>query len=78
MAGRTAHARQPAKTLTREDRQPLVCRRSPQGVLGRHPSLTHEVPAAFLAIQERLAASTFNRGLAALRSFVRWCHQHRG
>jgi integrase len=31
------------------------------------------VGAAFLARQEHLAASTFNRRYAALRSFVRWC-----
>jgi site-specific recombinase XerD len=29
----------------------------------------------FLAAQEHLAASTFNRRYAALRSFVRWCQQ---
>jgi len=29
----------------------------------------------FLAAQQRLAASTFNRRYAALRSFVRWCQQ---
>src|SRR5712692_3797806 len=38
-------------------------------------SLTHQTTASFLAAQEHLAASTFNRRYAALRSFVRWCQQ---
>jgi integrase/recombinase XerD len=38
-------------------------------------SLTHQTSVAFLATQEHLAASTFNRRYAALRSFVRWCQQ---
>src|SRR5579862_1963438 len=32
---------------------------------------------AFLATQENLAPSTYNRRLAALRSFVRWCLKRR-
>jgi integrase len=45
--------------------------------VGEHPvaSLTHADTAAFLATHEHLAASTFNRRYAALRSFVRWCQQ---
>ena len=34
--------------------------------------LTSHVAAEFLAAQEHLAASTYNRRFAALRSFVRW------
>jgi len=43
--------------------------------LGDRPvsALTHTVAAAFLSAHEHLAASTFNRRYAALRSFVRWC-----
>jgi len=36
-------------------------------------ALTHDVAAAYLAALEHLAASTFNRRYAALRSLVRWC-----
>jgi len=36
-------------------------------------ALTPPVAAAFVAAQEHLAASTFNRRYAALQSFVRWC-----
>jgi len=36
-------------------------------------TLTHGVASAYLAAHEYLAASTFNRRYAALRSFVRWC-----
>ncbi len=41
--------------------------------LGDRPvsALTHTVAAAFLSAHEHLAASTFNRRYAALRSFVR-------
>ena len=52
-----------------QDLAPLVAQ------LGRQPvtSLTAQVAAAFVAAQEYLAASTFNRRYAALKSFVRWC-----
>ena len=36
------------------------------------PDLTVEVVQAFLARQESLAPATYNRRLAALRSFIRW------
>ncbi|MFL5657036.1 MAG: tyrosine-type recombinase/integrase [Ktedonobacteraceae bacterium] len=36
------------------------------------PALTIEVVQAFLARQESLAPATYNRRLAALRSFIRW------
>jgi site-specific recombinase XerD len=36
------------------------------------PALTAEVIQSFLARQEALASATYNRRLAALRSFVRW------
>jgi len=36
-------------------------------------ALTPPVAAAFVAAQEHLAATIFNRRLAALQSFVRWC-----
>jgi integrase len=36
------------------------------------PALTVEVVQAFLARQESLAPATYNRRLAALRSFIRW------
>ncbi len=36
-------------------------------------ALTHAAAAAYLAAQESLAASTYNRRYAALRSLVRWC-----
>ncbi|MBV9323579.1 MAG: tyrosine-type recombinase/integrase [Chloroflexi bacterium] len=45
--------------------------------VGQQPvaSLRPEHAATFLAAHERLAARTFNRRYAALRSFVRWCQQ---
>jgi site-specific recombinase XerD len=46
--------------------------------LGDRPvtaALTPAAAAAFLAAQDQLAASTYNRRFAALRSLVRWCHQ---
>ncbi|MBV9547658.1 MAG: hypothetical protein JOY61_25070 [Chloroflexi bacterium] len=49
----------------------MLARAGAQPVTG----LTHETAATFLAAQQRLAASTFNRRYAALRSFVRWCQQ---
>jgi len=36
-------------------------------------ALTHAVASAYLAAHAHLAASTFNRRYAALRSFARWC-----
>jgi integrase/recombinase XerD len=36
------------------------------------PALTVEIVQAFLARQESLAPATYNRRLAALRSFIRW------
>ncbi len=36
-------------------------------------ALTHAAATDFLATQEHLAASTYNRRYAALRSLVRWC-----
>lgn len=54
-----------------QDLAPLVARVGPRPVA----ALTPPVAAAFLTAQEHLAASTFNRRSAALRSFVRWCHQ---
>jgi len=54
-----------------QDLAPLAAR------IGEQPitSLTHQTTATFLAGQEHLAASTFNRRYAALRSFIRWCQQ---
>jgi integrase/recombinase XerD len=54
-----------------QDLAPLLAR------LGERPiaSLAHADTATFLAAHEHLAASTFNRRYAALRSFVRWCRQ---
>lgn len=54
-----------------QDLAPLLARVGEQPVT----SLTHQTTAMFLATQEHLAASTFNRRYAALRSFVRWCQQ---
>jgi integrase len=52
-----------------QDLASLVAQLGPQPVT----SLTPQVTAVFVAAQERLAASTFNRRYAALKSFVRWC-----
>jgi site-specific recombinase XerD len=52
-----------------QDLAPLVAQLGRQEVT----SLTPQVAAAFVAAQEHLAASTFNRRYAALKSFVRWC-----
>ena len=54
-----------------QDLAPLLAQVGAQPV----PALTHPTAATFLAAQEHLAASTFNRRYAALRSFVRWCQQ---
>jgi site-specific recombinase XerD len=72
---RTALARSRFAARTRksyaQDLAPLLAR------VGEHPvtSLTHQTTAVFLATQEHLAATTFNRRYAALRSFARWCQQ---
>ncbi len=54
-----------------QDLAPLLARVGEQPIT----SLTHQTTASFLAAQEHLAASTFNRRYAALRSFARWCQQ---
>ena len=54
-----------------QDLAPLLARVGAQPV----PTLSQPIAATFLATQEHLAASTFNRRYAALRSFVRWCQQ---
>src|SRR5207244_7834532 len=51
-----------------EDLAPLMRTLSEAPIL----ALTSHVATEFLAAQEHLAASTYNRRLAALRSFVRW------
>ncbi len=54
-----------------EDLAPLLAE------VGRQPAmaLTADVLHAFLARQESLAPATYNRRLAALRSFTRWLHE---
>lgn len=54
-----------------QDLAPLVAQVGPRSV----SALTPQAAATFLTAQAHLAASTFNRRYAALRSFVRWCHQ---
>jgi integrase/recombinase XerD len=54
-----------------QDLAPLLAQISGQPV----PALTHQAAARFLMAQAHVAASTFNRRLAALRSLVRWCQQ---
>jgi site-specific recombinase XerD len=54
-----------------QDLAPLLARVGEQPVT----AVTHETAVTFLAAQHRLAASTFNRRYAALRSFMRWCQQ---
>jgi integrase len=54
-----------------QDLAPLVAQHGDEPVA----SLTHQTTVVFLAAQEHLAASTFNRRYAALRSFGRWCQQ---
>src|SRR3954469_19197592 len=54
-----------------QDLAPLVAQVGPRSV----SALTPQAAAAFLTAQAHLAASTFNRRYAALRSFVRWCQQ---
>ncbi len=52
-----------------QDLAPLLAHVGDQPV----SALTHGVASAYLAAHEHLAASTFNRRYAALRSFARWC-----
>jgi integrase len=54
-----------------QDLAPLVAQHGDAPVTG----LTHQTTVAFLAAQEHLGASTFNRRYAALRSSGRWCQQ---
>jgi integrase len=54
-----------------QDLAPLLAQIGRQPV----PALTHQAAARFLIAQAHVAASTFNRRLAALRSLVRWCQQ---
>jgi integrase/recombinase XerD len=67
-------ARSRFSTRTREsyaqDLAPLLAHVGDQPVA---TALTHAAAAAYLAAQEPLAASTYNRRYAALRSLVRWC-----
>ncbi len=51
-----------------EDLAPLLARVGSQPVA----ALTRDIATTYLASQEHLAPSTYNRRLAALRSFVRW------
>jgi integrase len=55
-----------------QDLAPLLDRAGTQPVPA---ALTPSTAAAFLAAQERLSASTYNRRFAALRSLVRWCQK---
>jgi len=52
-----------------QDLAPLLAQIGDQRV----SALTHGVTSAYLAAHEHLAASTFNRRYATLRSFARWC-----
>jgi site-specific recombinase XerC len=52
-----------------QDLAPLIARVGQQSM----SALTPQVAAAFVSAQQHLAASTFNRRCAALKSFVRWC-----
>src|SRR5437016_1555630 len=54
-----------------EDLAPLLAEVGQQPVA----ALTTDVLHAFLARQESLAPATYNRRLAALRSFTRWLHE---
>ena len=57
-----------------EDLAPLIASAGQQPVT----ALTTDVLQAFLARQESLAPTTYNRRLAALRSFTRWLHNQDG
>jgi len=63
----SSFARRTRESYT-EDLAPLLA------VCGQAPitALTVEVVQTFLARQESLAPATYNRRLAALRSFIRW------
>jgi len=52
-----------------QDLAPLLAQVGDQRV----SALTHGVASAYLAAHAHLAARTFNRRYAALRSFARWC-----
>ncbi len=54
-----------------QDLAPLIAAAGDQPI----SALANGTAAAFLATQEHLAASTYNRRFAALRSFVRWCRR---
>jgi len=55
-----------------QDLAPLVDRVGNSSV---PTALTPAMAASFLAAQDHLAATTYNRRFAALRSLVRWCQQ---
>ena len=55
-----------------QDLAPLLDRAGADSVPA---ALTPVMAASFLAAQDQLAATTFNRRFAALRSLVRWCKQ---
>jgi len=55
-----------------QDLAPLLAR---AGTLRVPAALTPTVVGAYLATQEPLAPTTYNRRFAALRSLVRWCRQ---
>src|SRR5438445_7573371 len=55
-----------------QDLAPLLDRAGDQPVA---MAVTPVTAAAFLAAQDHLAAGTYNRRFAALRSLVRWCQK---
>ena len=69
-------ARSRFATRTREsyaqDLAPLLHRVGAQPVVA---ALTPQTAATYLAAQDQLAASTYNRRFAAVRSLVRWCQK---
>ena len=66
----SSFARRTRESYT-EDLAPLLAE------VGQQPvrALTTDVLQAFLARQDSLAPATYNRRLAALRSFTRWLHE---
>src|SRR6266568_397571 len=66
----SSFARRTRESYT-EDLAPLLAE------VGQHPvrALTTDVLQTFLARQESLAPATYNRRLAALRSFTRWLRE---
>src|SRR5215469_7474489 len=54
-----------------EDLAPLLAEVGQQPVM----ALTTDILQAFLARQDSLAPATYNRRLAAVRSFIRWLHE---